>query len=463
VAGLNPTTTAGAQPWDDADLAAQLRVQLYSKLAAALSLAGTPRRDTQSLLSILIPGLYVRPHMDPNDPATQYLISNALNPTLASSWLYQPGAATVTDVYRSILDGKEVPLVELDKRQREQLDAARAYLLLPDGQPTETYRRYLEYELDYLTAQDDYEAALATEHNGGPKVPEQVITARDRAARKWEHDGHRADVERALRTIEALEGLEPHVLWSRLSERFREYTRRYAIDSEYQLVEANPPYQQWFQEFGWSDFRFDNQDFDNQRRAGGAGMQQGCCTECRRPPVPSPPAVPEVVHLATPAFLLTCRVRRIQIIRPWLDTTVLFSRAWRWSTASVAYGTLVSTGGDIAGALTPTGVMPLLPTTAILARDVEIDWQDADGTAAATAACQHLALGRELALGPFRLTKATIDDGGHISMPDPQLIAYISVLIPRCPNPDPTLPWPLHAERLPEPGTFPSIPPAAHG
>jgi hypothetical protein len=139
---------------------------------------------------------------------------------------------------------------------------------------------------------------------------------------------------------------------------------------------------------------------------------------------------------------------------------VLFSRAWRWSSASVAYGTVISTGGDIAGALTPTGVMPLLPSTTVLARDVEIEWQDDDD--AVNSLSQHLELGHEVALGPFRLTRATIAPDGHISVPDPQLIGYISTLIPRCPNPDPTLRWPLHAEEHLHPATFPSIHPAVH-
>jgi hypothetical protein len=459
MAGLSTVSVEQTQPWEDTELAAQLRVQLYGKLAAALSLGGTPGQDPQSLLSIMIPGLWIQPHMDPKDPATQYLISNALSPTLATSWIYQPGAATVTDVYKSILDGKEVPLVELDKQQKQQLDAARAYLFLPDGQPSTDYREYLDCQLEYLAALDAYEAALATEQNGGAKVPKRLIKARDAAAANWDRKGHRADVDRALRTIEALEGLEPHVTWARLATRFRDYTRRYAIDSEYQLVEANPPYELWFQEFGWSDFGFDNEDFDNQRRAGGTGMEPRCCAPCQSPSVPPVPE-PEIVHVATPAFMLTCRLRRVQIIRPWLDTNVLFSRAWRWSSASVAYGTVISTGGDIAGALTPTGVMPLLPSTAVLARDVEIEWQDDDD--AVNSLSQHLELGHEVALGPFRLTRATIAPDGHISVPDPQLIGYISTLIPRCPNPDPTLRWPLHAEEHLHPATFPSIHPAVH-
>ena len=83
----------------------------------------------------------------------------------------------------------------------------------------------------------------------------------------------------------------------------------------------------------------------------------------------------------------------------------------------------------------------MLPTTAILARDLEINWSDGGTLAAAMAEAQ--ALGRELRFGPFLLSRAIIGKG-HISTPDPQVFGFLSELLPRSPDPDPRLPWPRH-------------------
>ena len=435
---------------DMADIDARLQVQLYSKLATALSVEDTAYLGGGSLLSILLPGLYIQPNLNPDDDQTQYVIANALDATMACSWTFVPGPGTVSDVYKSILDGKETPLTHLTPEQLRRLDDALGYLFLPDGQPTEAYCEYRDHELGYLAALDAYEAARATQDNGGARIPARLKKALERAAREWSARGHKGDVERAIATIDALEGLEPEMWWARLSARYREATRRYGIDSHFQYVTSNPPYQEWFHEFGWSDFSFDTNDYAEQDRSGGVGVTPcrcRCTTAAEAEPATA--RTGDVTALSTlwheqppPGFTLTCRLRRVQIIRPWMDTSVFFSRAWRWSPASVSYGVVISTGGDLAGAVAPTGMLPVLPTTAILARDVVIRWDDADG--ADVPAEPDLVAG-ELAFGPFRLSRAALATTGRhvITIPDPQLIGYIGTLIPRCPNPEPTLPWPL--------------------
>lgn len=443
------------------DVSAQLFVQLYSKLAAALSVPGTVGNDSGAILSLQVPGLNIDLHMDVEDPATQYAIANALNPTLACSWTLVRGAATVTDVYKAILDGKETPLVELTEAQRRELAAADAYLHDPGGGPTPAYARYLECQLAWLQALDSFEAARATYLNGGEPVPKRLRVALQKAAEVWRTEGHQHDVERALATVAEYEALEPHVFWYRLHHRFREYTRVAHVTSEFQLVDANPPYQQWNDPAGWSAFSYDSRDYYNQPRSGGVGLDDGCC-RCCAPPQPTAPApllaarapgdageVP--IPLGEAEFILKASLRRIEIVRPWMDANVFYSRAWRWSRASVSYGVVVSTGGDIAGRLVPKGVMPVLPTTAILARDIDIFWDDGGRTAAQVRA--HLESGRDVRYGPFSLVGAAVDGEHRISIPGPQLIGFISAILPECPNPDPALEWPLTGGRR---GTWPA-------
>src|SRR6266404_2102185 len=96
-----------------ADLSAQIFVQLYSKLAATFSVKDTIGQDGQSILSLMIPGLYIDQHLDIQLPETQYYIANALSPTIECSWILRERIGTITDIYTAILNGKETPLVSL--------------------------------------------------------------------------------------------------------------------------------------------------------------------------------------------------------------------------------------------------------------------------------------------------------------------------------------------------------------
>lgn len=432
------------------DFDAEAFTQLYSKLAATMSASQTVGDRNDLLLSVMIPGQYLEQNLDPVAPATQYLISNLLNPTLECSWIVRRNAATVPDVYESIVNGKETPLVHLSPEQKRKLDAAQARLYQADGQPTAYYADYLADQLAYLTALDAYEDAVATQVNGGQPVPPEIKAALDAAEARWREHGHLADVDRDLATIAELEAMEPEVYWHRLATRYRAATRSYG-DSEFQRVDTNPPYPRWFDDEGWTAFTFDESDFNHQGRSGGAGIGDACRCHDRIWPgsyggFHSAAGDFATTDMTVPAqvparFSVTAKLRRIEIMRPWLDPVVLHSRAWRWSPASASYGVEVCSGGNLAGSVVPTGVMPLLPVTALLARDVEIEWSD--GRLLAAAMTQRLTGEHELRFGPFLMTGATIA-GDHISFREPQLIGYVSELLPRSPDPDLRLPWPRH-------------------
>jgi hypothetical protein len=439
-----------------ADLEGQVLVQLYSKLATTLSAAQTVGSRGGALLSLMIPGLYINPNLDPKDPRTAYYVSNALDATLRCSWLVTYGAGTVSNVYKTILDGKQTPLVQLTPAQREDLNLAREYLYQATGEPSAAYSEYLAAQLAYLTALDAYEQALATERNGGRKVPPRIEKALRKAERTWRDDGHQAEVDEALATVAEYEAFEPLVYWARLAAQFREWTRSVDIASEYQYVASNPPFHEWFKDFGWSELRFDETDFENQPRSGAIGVGDACvCACCGAGTEHGLVSDPEAIDIAPTSILVTCELRRVEIVRPWMNALVFRSRAWRWSPASVGYGTVISSGGDLAGSLVPTGALPVLPTTAILVRQLEIDWTDDGSLARRLTQCQEAGL--EVRLGPFRLTHAAVE-GGHISMPHPQLAGYLSELLPRCPNPDPVLKWP---DEDVNPNEFPRAPTAA--
>jgi hypothetical protein len=434
------------------DLPSEFLVQFYSKLATGLSVPGVVGKNPGALLSLQIPGVYVAPHLDISLPQTQYYVANALNPALVCDWLLTRKTGTISDVYKSILDGKEMPLPSLKPEQKAELDKAQVYLFDAFGNPTAAYKNYLSLQLSCFEAFDNYEIACETEKNGGTPVPQEIKDQLTKASEAWEKEGNKNDVEGKIATIAHYEALEPAIFWHKLAERYAHYTRQYDTNT-FQEVTADPPYERWLEEFGWSGFTFDNKDFNNQRLAGSAGMGglKCCCCCCQ-----------EMEHncnsgkdafngkslleglgkesLSFATFCATCKLKRVEIIRPWMNANVFYSRAWRWSNASVSYGVTISTGGDIAGRVAPTGVLPILPVTMLLSKELDIYWQDAKTR---NFLVERLREKQNLHLGPFRLSRAKFSDDGHISIPDPQIIGFISDILPQCPNPDSTLPWPL--------------------
>ena len=177
-------------------------VQLYSKMAQTLALSGVVGQSPSALLSIQIPGVVVKPGLDPNDPETEYYVSNFLNLTLECNYVATAKAASVSDVYKLILDGKELPLIDLSPAEKKMLAEARAYLFDATGEPTPQYTAYIDYGQRYFAAQDALEAAQASHDNGGPKVSASIKEAFAKASENWLDKGHKEDVDRARAVIE---------------------------------------------------------------------------------------------------------------------------------------------------------------------------------------------------------------------------------------------------------------------
>jgi hypothetical protein len=471
-------------------------VQLYSKMAQSLAVSGVVGQNPSHLLSIQLPGVVVKPGLNPRDPETEYYVSNFLNLTLECDYVATSKAASVSDVYKLILDGKELPLIELSSAEKMKLKEARKFLFDAGGSPSPAYLAYDDYAYRFYTAQDTLDTAKSTHDNGGPPVSEEVLEAYDRASTEWQMNGYKDDIENALAVIEQLEGRDPFPYWQALSNRYSQYTRALPNGSQYLSVTSFPPYEHWFDVDLWTPFSFDEGDFRKQRRSGGTGMRGGGCCCCgsgqqyfdgarlggRQALNISSSGFGPGFHLNRPtkswrhnscdmmaawheaseaseeqlpflgnqgAMRLDCSFKRINIVRPWMDANVFYSRLWRWSPQSIGWGIDVSTGGNVAGNQTASGVMPVLPLTALLAKDIKVSM--APGPAANWAQKQ-LVSGKRLRYGPFLLDKAIpapsgtrFASGAPVGLQfsgAPQIFGYISTIFPECPNPDLTLPWP---------------------
>ncbi|WP_010170970.1 hypothetical protein [Pseudomonas sp. PAMC 25886] len=453
-------------------------VQLYSKLAESLGAAGVVGQNPAALVSIQLPGVVVPPGLDPDDPATQYLISNLLNVTLECNYVVTTKAALVSDVYKLILDGKETPDIELTKKQLADLNHAQEQLYdRASQQPTAKFLAYQKCSERYYAALDTYNTQRQTHLNGGSKVPKKTKDALDKADKEWLAHGYKEAVQRDLAIIAELESRNPYVYWQALRERYENATRLLPNNSSFQEITSLPAYKNWFNQDLWTPFRFDSNDYKNQRRSGGTGMQAGGCTCCTRDEVQGrvhsarsaidlhrrydqfqplgawdDASATEVYipHQVDPEHLeLELSLKRINIIRPWMDSNVFYSRTWRWSPQSIGFGIDISTGGSVAGNQVASGVMPVLPTTALLAKDIMVR-TSCEKTHAWLA--EQFELGRMVRYGPFRLQGLREGTGQHLKangqavksvlLGAPQIFGYLSTIFPQCPNPDGSLPWP---------------------
>ncbi|MBR0695075.1 hypothetical protein [Bradyrhizobium lablabi] len=460
---------------DDAEL-----VQLYSKMAQTLAVSGVVGQNPSALLSIQIPGVIVPPGLDPKDPETEYYVSNLLNAAVECNYVVTPKAGLTSDVYKLILDGKETPLIELSPHEKEKLREAENYLFEPGGGFSPAFQAYLDCAEIFYAAQDELFTAETTHENGGPDVPPAIRKRYDEAKALWLQRGNKEKVDEALATVRQLQGRDPYVYWQGLADRFARSTLRLKNGSEFQRVDSLPRYQEWFKDELWTPFSFDENDYNRQRRSGGTGMTGRCaCCHCCGPapllegtgtadddPVSSggwrdqswilaanhgargPAERGPRRSVATGHMTLTCSIKRVTILRPWMDVSVFHSRLWKWSPHSIGRGIVISTGGSVAGNQIATGVLPVLPTTALLAKDIELtttsqetlDWIRT-----------HLEAGRKVRYGPFLLDKIRspharerTDSPAIVGAASgaPELFGFISTIFGKCPNPDMSLPWP---------------------
>ncbi len=453
------------------DFNADLFVKLFSKLSLALGVTPEPNKELatlldgdaprrrgdlqlaagqdnpQFLLAILNPGQYIPLDLNLGNIDDLYALSILFNPVPQFSWVYKPAASTVSNSYSSILDYKEAPLTSLTPEQKKKV--ADAEKVLADYKDD-----YDKYQGEYWVALDAFDAATATARNGGAPVPPSLGLKLQAAKRNWDGLGHRAKVDSATAVLAELEALEPSSFWYRLRERYDAGTKTASLGSNFQANGFSPPYQSWLGDKGWTQFTFDQKDMDNQQRSelisagGGLDVSYGIF---RVSGEGSYEEDSKFVKIKETELKFSAKLMRVAIDRGWMNPLVLSSRAWRWLEGSPVYGTVLSTGGDVFGDVNPTGEMTVIPTAAILCKDLKVEGRFEDTLVEEMN--RIIQANGSVGIGPFSISgrfnmenhsgsaKGTIANNG-IAAPDLQMIALICQVLPKLPDPDPSLPWP---------------------
>lgn len=430
------------------DYNAVLYEKLYSKLAIALGVSSAEGGNMigESLLSIYNPGQYLPVGLDPvNNPEDDQEISQIFDTAPMFNFTYSPVNLRVSDAYRSILEYKLYPIADLTQKEQEKLDAAQASYdqLAPKCDAAEAA---------YWLVRVPYDEAEADKKNGTgpgptPAMKAQVKTAMD----KWIAAG-KVKQETNLSVMKQLQGRDGSAFWDRLDKRYADNQRQLKSDLLFPPVTLAPKYDSWFKDAGWTKFAFDQKDMNNQSTStsiGVAGALNGSFGIVTLSGTGDYKQDQKYVKIEETNLTFKCELMRITVNRNWMNPLVFNSRAWKFDPTAPA--AKYSTGGSIQNRILPTGPFVSMPTTAILARNVEIIGKFQDTVEEMMQ--REINAQASLGIGPFSIAgnvsykdrkesiKGTIANN-LITIKDTQIIAAISQVLPELPNPDPNMPWP---------------------
>lgn len=423
--------------------------QLYSKIAEALSV-GTPTAvPGQNYLALCNPGILLDPAMrierEPGQHTWATLLDNVPNP----NWVYTPTNQPISRIYEQILRGKELPKIELTRAQQEQLTAAQEVVMTREGEETPKFKAYIRYQGNYQTALTGFMTAQTTAANSGESVRPELQTALNQARANWNTFGFKAQVEGAQATITNLLQLNPDTWWAQLENEFENAK----AGKNFEPSTTYPGYE-WFNgQRGWTRFTFTQEDVTRQATSssveGGGGVKAGWGLWS----VSAEASYREATRTSasdTTGIQISMDVMRATIMRPWLEPLVFRAHTWRLSKASPLYGSVISKGTFIPGEA-KAGAMPLLPTGILVARNVQIGAQFSHQDQ--TTVERALSASASVGWGPFAIQghygqreESSLSHGSAtgttISNADPQILAFFCDVLPLCPSPDPSLPWP---------------------
>lgn len=143
-------------------------------------------------------------------------------------------------------------------------------------------------------------------------------------------------------------------------------------------------------------------------------------------------------------FRLSFWITQLPILRPWLKTQFLVSKAWRFDQSNaVAKGEMVSDGGN-----PPKGKIPAYPTMLIAIKNLELHLGDASGvtefmrkttSGGGFASFAGFSLGGSYSSGKEARRMEYSAESQGIRVPGMQIIGYKCHVLPKSPDPLPTI------------------------
>ena len=439
----------------------QIQEKLFSKIADAFSIGKAGPDSGQNYLVLMNPGKAISANLDPKDVDDNFLISLQMDVLPGANWIFQERSDTVSSVYDFILQNKLTANIELTADQQKRLEDARAILETPVADapgvfgPSDALKRYRKYKGKYVDAFDALEDARVdaeiAKKSGTPKgVPTSMVNALHDAKDDFETLGQRAKIESALETVRELSGNNPAITFDRARKQRDAFQRRNSGGNPYPDTITVPPYNEWRNDDGWTKITFTEKDVQNQSNSSTINTQIGVSIPYHLWKFGASSKYnrqTENMKSDVKDMSISFEAKRVTIYRPWMDAFLL--RQSTWMLGPTASGKLISDGQPLTRNSAPTGMMPLLPTGVLLARNIKISGQW--GSEEKRKFSEQLDVDASVSFGPFQLGGGSISKGNKneysraqlsgnaIEAEGIQILGYFCDVLPKTPNPDPKL------------------------
>jgi hypothetical protein len=417
---------------------------LFSELEAPLFMGDKLKGGQFSTL--MQPGQFISTNLQEQDSSDDMAIQFALtNEVLDTSFVYKPLTFHIGETYRRVVrDSYALPYRALTDREQAEIDQINEWRRNNEAS-------YVLWRDRYYDADEAYDAERLSQHPNGAKL-RRLKQKRDDAWNNW---GPIKGVwDRKTGRLLDLVKPDPSVLWTEYRARLQGHTKIAPNKGEYLETFFYPPVAQWnsastswgtYQKTisetstisisrstswsagisgGWGLFSFG---------AGGGGSSHY-----------------EYQQSDTSTIDVKFDYLRVRVDRPYLVSDVFGYKFWTWN-KNFGFRYL-SDGGNlfIDPPLRPIGDMPFLTTHLIVVRNVELSASFSHNDR--TFISNQISAGGRAGWGPFSISGSYSEsnseqrvhasfNGTTLQIAQPQIIAFSGVLIPKCPDPDRSLPW----------------------
>lgn len=427
------------------DRSNQLMKSIYSKLEEVLGVNDYQAARRANLLVIAAPGLQVDEKLNPSKPEDRKKIVELMDIVPQSSWVYRASALAVSDVYQAILDNHEAALTSLTTAQQKQLSSAQSiiYKNKKNAEYSDAYKRYSAARTALATALGNLQDFQRANPDLAP--PAALSDALAQARDNFDLIGDKNTIIAAKATIDNLENLDPAVFWGKLRERYNSNTFPVGV-AQVPVYDLLPGYQSWTDKSqSWGSYKLTDSDIESHSSSSHTSISGGIGGGWGLFSFGGGYGHSETsTHVSVDGknFSLEFELLRVAIIRPWLDGAVFRSQTWQWQPGSNYAGKLISDGADVDSAVTPKGLMPLLPTELILARNVKLtaNWSTDIKNTFEQSTTSTVRAG----WGPFSGSYSRTDtsssadssvkvSGNTVTFEKPQIIGYLVEVVPGSP------------------------------
>lgn len=450
---MSLTSRLNAQTTTSVDLAGKL----YSRLAQFTTSGAGGQAGGSRFLILATPGILLDPALDLSPTSTDFnLFSTILDRSPDGSWVYKPRATHAFDEYSSVLKYHLTPTFKLSDQQKKDLKAAQKILYsdVSSGTQSDEYKQFQSKRTALIYA--SYAVDLYQTANPKRVVPPDLLSALQNAYDDYNLFGKATEVLTAEATIQQLQGLNPNEWWGELQAKMQSNQKLYNA-TPFGPLSFYPGYSVWFDKTKtWTGTTLTESELEQYNSSSHTSVGGGLSASWGFWSVGGSwgqETTRTSAQFTGTDIALTLELTQVAVDRPWMDSLVFHSNAWRWSTGAPSCD-LISDGGDAEHGVTPKGQMPFLITGLLLARNVSLTGKWSAGLQTTYDSLTHG--GASVGWGPFSFGGSYVSSehtdyhkaqisGNTISFVDPQIIGFFVEILPLSPNPSPTLVFPSGA------------------